>query len=167
MNWTVADYTNDDGITWVFDADGRTVAGAYSREVAELIAKAPGLQKEMAAIECGASMPADYPYGLPSWICQRLYTAYIHQARNQKEWDALKRALDERDAALAQVASLTARNARLEKGLEHYADKDETWARIPTEDVMGGQLGSGGYLSIYQSGASGWAVAREALKGEK
>ena len=42
-NWTVADYTNDDGITWVFDADGRTVAGAYSREVAELIAKAPGL----------------------------------------------------------------------------------------------------------------------------
>ena len=43
MNWTVADYTNDDGITWVFDADGRTVAGAYSREVAELIAKAPGL----------------------------------------------------------------------------------------------------------------------------
>lgn len=56
---------------------------------------------------------------------------------------------------------------RLREALEHYAEKDKTWARIPTEDVMGGQVGSSGYLSIYQAGAKGWRVAQEALAGTK
>lgn len=92
-------------------------------------------------------------------------TKCLGELANRPEAGTEERAEIER--LRAENLALTARNARLEKGLEHYADKDETWARIPTEDVMGGQLGSSGYLSIYQAGACGWAVAREALAGTK
>jgi hypothetical protein len=74
-------------------------------EIAQMIdagkAEIVRLKQEVSDLEYAAHMPEDYRYGLPSWICQRLYAAYIHQARNQKEWDALKRALDQRDALRA------------------------------------------------------------------
>ena len=78
----------------------------------KVIAERDFLKKELAALIFAAHMPEDYRYGLPSWICQRLYTAYIHQARNQAEWDVLKRALDERDEARAECEQLRIANER-------------------------------------------------------
>src|SRR5262245_53216025 len=69
-------------------------------------ARAEEAEKEVADIKYAAHMPEDYEYGLPSWICQRLYAAYIYQARNQQEWDALKRALDERDQLRAALEAV-------------------------------------------------------------
>lgn len=64
--------------------------------------------------------------------------------------DAMQRA----DELRAEIASLTARNARLTKGLEHYA-ANETW-----DD---GGFGRNAYL--YMPDRDGSFVAREALKG--
>lgn len=63
-------------------------------------------EKEIDALTFAAHMPPDYQYGLPSWICQRLYRAYIAQGKNKEHWDALKDALDERDKAEARAAEL-------------------------------------------------------------
>jgi hypothetical protein len=88
--------------------------------------------------------------------------------------ELLDRAIKARDTAESKLATITAENARLlarceryERALRHYADTNETWGRVPTEDVMGGELGSGGYVCIYQASAKGWTVAREALAREE
>jgi hypothetical protein len=58
------------------------------------------------------------------------------------------------DRLLATVSSLTARNARLEKGLEHYAD-DIHWRRV-----------NSAIKDFYCADSrDGFEVAREALKG--
>jgi hypothetical protein len=61
-------------------------------------------KKEIDTLTFAAHMPRDYEYGLPSWICQRLYRAYIAQGENKEHWDALTVALRERDEAEAQLA---------------------------------------------------------------
>lgn len=93
-------------------------------------------------------------------LVKRLESVYPPRPR-----DLRLEAAAEIERLLATVAALTEENARLKACAEHYADANENWGRIPTEDVMGGQIGSGGYVSIYQADADGWAVAREALAG--
>ena len=41
------------------------------------LARAEAAELDLAAAQSAAHMPADYPHGLPSWINQHLYAAYI------------------------------------------------------------------------------------------
>jgi hypothetical protein len=77
-----------------------TAAEARAEAAEKQLAEA---KEEIATLAFAAHMPADYPYGLPSWICQRLYAAYIAQASNKKEWNALMRALDAKERAEARL----------------------------------------------------------------
>jgi hypothetical protein len=79
----------------------------------ELLAKLEEVERELDAVTFAAHMPEDYEYGLPSWICQRLYWAYIHQGKNKGHWDALKTALNERDAARTALEAAEKENAEL------------------------------------------------------
>lgn len=91
-------------------------------EIAALESRLAEATNQIAALTYAAHMPPDYPYGLPSWINQRLYRMYIEQGENQEQWDALTQALDARDAAEARESRLRAALTRIrdERGVKPY-----------------------------------------------
>ncbi len=80
-------------------------------EVVRLTAERDGLVQERAAIEYAAHMPADYEFGLPSWINQRLYGALLSMTdsdggpiRRTEDVEQMHRLRTERDRLLVLLA---------------------------------------------------------------
>jgi len=86
----------------------------------DLIARAEAAELDLAAAQSAAHMPADYPHGLPSWINQHLYAAYIgarfsdsvmEQIRNGRLAFPEAPVYTELAATLARIAELEAQLA--------------------------------------------------------
>jgi hypothetical protein len=109
----------------------QTITLRDTDEIQKLKAQLAAAEKELDALTFAAHMPPDYPYGLPSWIWLRLYRTYIAQGKNKEHWDALKHALDGRDAAEACA------NSWATAALKYYPMNG--WAFDPTvpEAVIG------------------------------
>ena len=94
-------------------------------------------EAELETVREAAHMPDDWPHGLPSWIAQRLYAAYIGAAFSPDVMEQIRAGrltfpeapiYAERDALRAQLDALPALPIRIEARCCH-CDKPATIAR--------------------------------------